>query len=996
MKKKRILSLLLTLCFVTSLLANVVVAADVGQFTDVRTGSWYYDDVDVVTSKGYFIGTSDTQFQPAKFMNRAMFVVVLARMDGAEVDNSVSVFDDVPANMWYTGAVTWAAERNIVDGYNGKVFGPADSITREQMCAIMDRYINYYSEKTGQVVRKTKPVTSFGDSDTIRAYAKDAVNNCLAYGLIDAAGYGDGNFYPRDNSTRAQVAKVIRCLAQAIKPDRPDPRPTSYTITYWDGDVRLGSSATEANWSAEKSFTTWDEQTKSDFVFVAWNTEADGSGTDYAANTLYSTTSSLNLYAQWMPEEDYIGIAVKDAMDQVNESYLNSADISVSEDTYALVNPVVFNVTENPADTRTQNLTAQAGIGDDIVTAIIDVAASTAIVILDPEYDVSLADVKEFVKSIINEVKDEAGIEGDFTRETIEDIANRVYDRIAADGRSLWANFRVDGKYVTDDVTITVGSVEYTISYTISVDQASGTTSFSGNKKEAIKRVGATLAREIYASLKEHTEWTSVVDLTGTVTFTFTDPENDLALATVNYPHVYPVEVGLTLDGGSLVEYKFDGKNFAKLNITEDIQSAYVTDLEAVIQAALKNERVLSELNQRVENALTANNVIDALRSELGAEVVNPMLNEAVEAWVAANTSVPMTRALPNYYLPYEFFWGNDGKLVYDDATETYKLYIGDELAARQILGNNAALHDLIVDLCDALADKVIDKANTTPVVDGVTAPNLVDYIIDKANTTPVVDGVAVPGLVDHIINKTRTTEVITGVTLVNLPDELIRIATEAAIDRLGAPAWAAMPENEKRVAIKVGIQSELSGSDYSDIPESARNYLVNVCGMKLGMAGYESYTVDGLVYEVIKAVLDSSDYASVDAALRDYLKNLCGKQMGFVTGDYTTNGLIYEAIKVELAKPAYAGVNASLRTYLEKLCGVELGFESGNYTVNGLVYEAIKVELNSGDYDDIPASARSYLANDSLQVHDELICECPDPQLPGECLRCEAGPGQR
>ena len=89
MRKKRILSLLMTLVLVTSLLPHAA-AVSASRFTDVSEDSWYYEYVDFVTEKGYFAGTSATTFSPDLTMTRAMFVTVLARVDDAEIDNSKS------------------------------------------------------------------------------------------------------------------------------------------------------------------------------------------------------------------------------------------------------------------------------------------------------------------------------------------------------------------------------------------------------------------------------------------------------------------------------------------------------------------------------------------------------------------------------------------------------------------------------------------------------------------------------------------------------------------------------------------------------------------------------------------------------------------------------------------------------------------------------------------------------------------------------------------
>ena len=60
-------------------------------------------------------------FSPNGTMTRAMFVTVLARMSGqALYPEEPSVFPDVPAGRYFTGAVNWAAGKADCDGVSGR------------------------------------------------------------------------------------------------------------------------------------------------------------------------------------------------------------------------------------------------------------------------------------------------------------------------------------------------------------------------------------------------------------------------------------------------------------------------------------------------------------------------------------------------------------------------------------------------------------------------------------------------------------------------------------------------------------------------------------------------------------------------------------------------------------------------------------------------------------------------------------------------------------
>ena len=229
MRNRRFISILLTLCMALSLLPTSALAA-AEQFTDVKAGAWYYEDVDFVTDKGYFKGMSDTIFAPDETMTRAMFVTVLARYAGAKVDDSTSTFTDVPTGTWYTGAVTWAAKKGIVEGRGNGIFDPNGAVTREEMCTIIARYLKA-CDLDAKLAKKPATIT---DMETVSAYAVEAVKDCVAYGVI--IGYPDGTFGPKITASRAHVAAILHRLQvivdEAEEKDPPAAGPKTYEAVY--------------------------------------------------------------------------------------------------------------------------------------------------------------------------------------------------------------------------------------------------------------------------------------------------------------------------------------------------------------------------------------------------------------------------------------------------------------------------------------------------------------------------------------------------------------------------------------------------------------------------------------------------------------------------------------------------------------------------------------------------------------------------------------------
>lgn len=173
-------------------------------FTDVRPTDWYADAVQFVVSQNLFQGMSDTEFGPNVRMNRAMLVTVLYRLSG-ETAQSGSGFADVDPNEWYGPAVTWAQQNGIVQGITSTTFAPHNTITREQMAAILYRY----AKRQGTVQEGDASVLSgFADADAVTPYALPAMRWAVQQGLL--SGMGDQTLAPGGFATRAQVATILQ------------------------------------------------------------------------------------------------------------------------------------------------------------------------------------------------------------------------------------------------------------------------------------------------------------------------------------------------------------------------------------------------------------------------------------------------------------------------------------------------------------------------------------------------------------------------------------------------------------------------------------------------------------------------------------------------------------------------------------------------------------------------------------------------------------------
>lgn len=179
-------------------------------FGDVKTADWFYNDVKYVYEKGMMAGTAADVFAPNATTTRAMIVTILYRLEGSPAVTGTSAFVDVPAGQWYTDAVNWAAANQIVKGTSATTFAPNDSITREQMAAILYRYAQY----KGYDVTKKADLSGYSDNGQVSAYAKDALAWANAAKLIN--GVTNTTLAPQGNATRAQVSAILHRFCDGV------------------------------------------------------------------------------------------------------------------------------------------------------------------------------------------------------------------------------------------------------------------------------------------------------------------------------------------------------------------------------------------------------------------------------------------------------------------------------------------------------------------------------------------------------------------------------------------------------------------------------------------------------------------------------------------------------------------------------------------------------------------------------------------------------------
>lgn len=178
-------------------------ACPMNDFSDIDPNAWYHDGVHYVLDNGIMNGTGGGTFEPDATATRAMIVTMLWRMEGEPGASYATTFADVPADEWYTEAVRWAAQGGIVSGYSDAAFGPGDSITREQLAAILYRY----AQSKGQgFTGSWMFLLDYPDAADVSEWADEAMHWMVMNELIRGM---DGKLNPGGEATRAQIATIL-------------------------------------------------------------------------------------------------------------------------------------------------------------------------------------------------------------------------------------------------------------------------------------------------------------------------------------------------------------------------------------------------------------------------------------------------------------------------------------------------------------------------------------------------------------------------------------------------------------------------------------------------------------------------------------------------------------------------------------------------------------------------------------------------------------------
>ena len=179
-------------------------------FSDTE-GGWMDEAVRYMAAMGIINGIGDNLFAPDRNVTRAEFLTITVNAlcaGSLQIDLAdVGQFSDVPAGVFYYDSALTARALGVVTGVGGNRFDPEVTITRQDMFTLLHKTMAALDILWG--VEKPEGfnvVDSFHDWGQVAGYARESTEYFILLELISGK---DGRLDPLGTATRAEAAQIL-------------------------------------------------------------------------------------------------------------------------------------------------------------------------------------------------------------------------------------------------------------------------------------------------------------------------------------------------------------------------------------------------------------------------------------------------------------------------------------------------------------------------------------------------------------------------------------------------------------------------------------------------------------------------------------------------------------------------------------------------------------------------------------------------------------------
>lgn len=199
-----------TVKFLTNKPGKFVIEKGIKEFKDIAKHKWAQEAIESMAVKGVINGKNNNQFDPSANITRAEFSALVSRsLKYNEASNKKVPFTDVDSAKWYYSSIASVYENGLINGRSEEIFDPEGNITREEIAKIIGQILenNYYKKQD------KKELNKFKDNASISPWAKKEAAIAAYNDIING---DNGNFKPKENATRAEMAVMLYRLYELI------------------------------------------------------------------------------------------------------------------------------------------------------------------------------------------------------------------------------------------------------------------------------------------------------------------------------------------------------------------------------------------------------------------------------------------------------------------------------------------------------------------------------------------------------------------------------------------------------------------------------------------------------------------------------------------------------------------------------------------------------------------------------------------------------------
>ena len=171
-------------------------------FTDVKTGDWFYNNVKNAYAMGLIEGKTTTTFNPNDNMTYAEAVTLAARMNQLYYSGKVTLSNSTTGN-WYSSYESYAISKGIISSALGNKANT--KITRKDYVDIFYNALPASAYTVRNTVSKIPDLANNTANAKVYAFYRAGILT----GYANTPGKTNGAFGPNDNIKRSEVATIL-------------------------------------------------------------------------------------------------------------------------------------------------------------------------------------------------------------------------------------------------------------------------------------------------------------------------------------------------------------------------------------------------------------------------------------------------------------------------------------------------------------------------------------------------------------------------------------------------------------------------------------------------------------------------------------------------------------------------------------------------------------------------------------------------------------------